>query len=52
MSNKTHQDYLAPQASKHLKLLYLNQQEIKELVAFMESITTYPSRDSNHKILE
>ncbi|QQX80078.1 c-type cytochrome [Shewanella sp. KX20019] len=43
-SQKTREDPLAPQTSIHLKPLKLTQNEIKDLMAFLESISGHPAR--------
>lgn len=50
-TQKTLQDPLAPQTSKHLKPLHLSQTEINDILAFLESISGPPARGVNMQFL-
>jgi len=45
-------DLLSPLTSTHLKPLKLNQQQLKDLEAFLHSITSHSARGSSHIVLK
>lgn len=51
VTQKIRNDPLAPQTSKHLKPLKLTQSEIKDLLAFIESISGNPARGPDSQFM-